>query len=238
MAKAKESNIITIAFDGPNRSGKGTQIGLLEKYLKSEGIPFITIRGDGSRTNKGERPGDPYSEWWEEHLKLLRSPESPIEAWDEASYRLAREQGMWKRRCLPRRTEPGGRGVIIVDRSLLSRIMIIREYDPRYLEDMKDEKHQIDLYPRRPGLMEQVKPDILFFLWAPPDILLERLDPNDPKYEFRRRLILEKANLFPTAAAFLRRHIPTLNLISLDASLPPKYLHHQIRRILQTLFQI
>ena len=52
--------IISIGFEGPNRVGKGTQISFLAQYLSFHEVPFLIIRGDGSRPMSG-LAGDPFS---------------------------------------------------------------------------------------------------------------------------------------------------------------------------------
>lgn len=44
-----EKRIYSFAFDGVHRSGKGTQIELIQKILDEDGIPSISVRGEGYR---------------------------------------------------------------------------------------------------------------------------------------------------------------------------------------------
>lgn len=56
-----KARIISLGFEGSHRSGKGTQIEIIAERLKEIDLPFLVVRGDGSRPNKGNDPGDPYS---------------------------------------------------------------------------------------------------------------------------------------------------------------------------------
>lgn len=87
----EKPNIISVGFEGPHRSGKGTQIELLSRTLEEKGIPFLVIRGDGSRPNEGIHLGDPVSEWWSFALPELKKENPNLEDWNKSSYHLARE---------------------------------------------------------------------------------------------------------------------------------------------------
>lgn len=49
----EKPKIFSLGFEGAHRSGKGTQIELLSRSLEDKRIPFLIVRGDGSRPNKG-----------------------------------------------------------------------------------------------------------------------------------------------------------------------------------------
>src|SRR5512136_3014603 len=118
--------IISIGFEGPNRVGKGTQCALLRDWLAERAIPSLIVRGDGSRTGSGERSEDPPSPWWQAVNRRLHGLPVNYEEWNLAAYRLARELVVWRDRVLPRLVKAQGQhmGVLLVDRSLLSRTMI------------------------------------------------------------------------------------------------------------------
>jgi thymidylate kinase len=123
----EKPRIISIGFEGPNRVGKGTQIELLSSQLDKMEIPYLVVRGDGSRTNEGNQAGDPVSEWWSKTLPLLKKPENKdTELWNESSTRLARELIVFRDRILPNIAQLNNKplAVLLVDRTLLSRTMV------------------------------------------------------------------------------------------------------------------
>ncbi len=199
--------ILSIGFEGPNRVGKGTQCVLLQRWLRERDVPSLIIRGDGSRTGTGDSLGNPPSEWWQEVNTWLHTSRASYEDWDLTSYRLARELVVWRERALPRWVKVSGEklGVLLVDRSLLSRTMIPRAAQRQDVSQ--------NLYPVRPGrcgrkvLPDLVCPDLIFNLTAPKEVLLSRLDVSDPKYEFRKRLIVETYTWFEDAIDYIPSHL-------------------------------
>lgn len=190
--------IITIGFEGPNRVGKGTQISLLSHYLFSHQIPFLVIRGDGSRPASG-LPGDPFSFWWNEMNKKLRTT-ARLSDWDIASCRLAREMVVWRNRILPRMIRETDKkfGCLLIDRSIISRSHITREVGSSNVNDLYPDH----LFKRKKITYETVCPDIIFNLCAPKEILRARLDLNDPKYDFRKLLIETKSEWYENTSMF------------------------------------
>lgn len=209
--------IITIGFDGPNRAGKATQAALLQKWLAERGIFSLIIRGAGSRMGRGDQPGDPESAWWQEVNRWLRTPQSSEETWHITSYRLARELVVWRERILPNLIKSRGQelGVLLVDRTLLSRTMILRA------RQIPDVAH--NLYPEKARVRgkrisaQLVCPELILNLTAPAQVLMARLDPHDSKYEFRKRLINETSHWFKDAVDFIPEPLRS-RVVEIDAS--------------------
>ena len=205
-------NISTIAFEGAHRAGKGTNIQFLCNHLEERGIPHITLRGDGSRLGIGRDMGDPYSPYWQKLSTELHEKDVPKEKWNFAAYLLAREFIIQKNVYMPRLLENShkDKGVVVLDRSVLSRTLIPREMVDPCLWDSEIKKM---LYSK-PGTwkgkeikVEDVTPDIIFDLVAPLEVLLSRLDKNDPKYEFRKRNLTERYDWYINTEKYLPEEI-------------------------------
>ena len=91
-----EKKIFTIAFEGENRVGKGTQIEMIKNKLQEIGISCISIRGEGYRNGEGNLENDPESNYWKRMSEILKNGLDKYESWNEASYRLARELLVWR----------------------------------------------------------------------------------------------------------------------------------------------
>jgi thymidylate kinase len=230
-----EVEIISIGFDGPNRVGKGTQCALMQRCLAKHGIPALIIRGDGSRTGTGDSPGNPESAWWRAVNQWLHHPKTSGKYWNVTSYRLARELVVWRDRILPNlvKTSPKKVGVLLIDRSLLSRTMVLRA--------MKVQDIANNLYPAEARLRgrkitpELVCPDLILNLTAPKHILLARLNPHDPKYEFRKRLIAGSCDWFKTAPDHIPHYLRS-RVIDVDASRDPNLVFNDSLAILLARF--
>lgn len=192
--------IHTYAFEGGHRSGKGSQIEILKKKLEEMGIPCIAIRGAGSRPNTGEAVVDEYSKWWEKVLPLLKAPTASNEDWYEGSRRLAREVIVFRDRVLPRLASrrKSSQAVLLIDRSVLSHMAMIendpeQQFTPHQIYGSKDKKG------RKLPSTNEIFPDLMFYLQADSNTLIERLDRNDPKYDFRKRNIEAHLPKFDTA---------------------------------------
>jgi thymidylate kinase len=227
----EKPKIISLGFEGSHRSGKGTQIELLSSEFERNGIPFLVVRGDGSRPNEGKHSGDPVSEWWSNMLPELRKENADLEDWNQSSYRLARELVVFRDRVLPGLCElsESNLAFLLVDRSILSRTMI-----PRELESAPTEN---SLYPPYPGARgpvitpEKVCPDLLFNFIAEAETLLCRLDPSDPKYIIRKRNIENKASWYMNAVEFIPESLRS-RVINIDAEASPEHIQQEIREIL------
>jgi len=228
--------IISIGFDGPNRAGKGTQCALLRDWLAEHAIPALIVRGDGSRTGSGERPEDPPSPWWQAVNRRLYGLPVNYEEWNLAAYRLARELVVWRDRVLPRLARTQGRrlGVLLVDRSLLSRTMILRAMGaPDVAGNLYAERYRAKGRRISPGL---VCPDLILNLIAPRRVLASRLDPGDPKVEFRKRLIDDTCDWFGDAVAYIPRQLRS-RVVEVDASEEVEGVFRHIVSILQARFE-
>ncbi len=222
--------IFSLGFEGSHRSGKGTQIELLSKNLEYRDIPFLIVRGDGSRQNEGVHPGDPVSQWWTDFLPELTKEDARLEDWNQSSYRLARELIVFRDRVLPAICEQANSNVavLLVDRSIISRTMIPRELNPGLSE--------YDLYPadltgNKKITTEKVCPDIIFNLVADADILLSRLDSQDPKYIIRKKNIKNKADWYKDAEQFIPESVRG-RVVEIDASAEPEHIQRAIQSIL------
>jgi hypothetical protein len=232
--------IISIGFEGPNRAGKGTQCALLRNWLTERGIPSLIVRGDGSRTGSGERPEDPPSPWWQAVNRRLHPHDHELpadyEAWNRAAYRLARELVVWRDRVLPGLVRAQGRrlGVLLVDRSLLSRTMIPRAMGATdvtgalYAERYTTKGRRIS--------PELVCPDLIVNLTAPRRVLVSRLDPGDPKFEFRKRLIEGTCDWFGDAVAYIPRHLRS-RVVKVDASEEADRVFRRVLSLVQIYFE-
>lgn len=217
-----------IGFDGIHRSGKGTQISKLETGFGENDIASLTVRGDGTRDGKGDTPGDPYSKYWQERSTHLRSKDAKPEDWHASAYDIVHE--------LHDHATSGQHEAILADRSLISRaaFMLYSGATPgRKGFDLEE------LYPVREHIprnrrinLKHVLPDILFHLEADdPDVVMSRLDPDDPKYEFRARNIQTTFDGYRRAARALPPEVRD-RLHTIDAALEEGVVHQQIVRAL------
>ena len=201
-----------VAFEGINRAGKGTQIELLKKELMEIGLSSVGIRGDGTRDGLGYHDGDPINYWWQKNSKKIRESGSTEER-HEAAYQLSLDLISWKNCADDLRKD-----LIILDRSLLSRATFVIDR-----EDPKVEILEInDLYPiqKKEKLeLEDILPDIIIELVAPKDVILSRLDSNDPKFKFRENIINSNYDKFYSAKNRLPRIIRD-RIITIDSSQP------------------
>lgn len=225
----KNINISTIGYEGANRTGKGTQIALMSELLCANMIPHVVLRGDGSRNGDGTVPGDPYSEWWLSMNPKLRDPNEPKELWNTSSYRLARELIVWRERIMPNILKELGLdfGLILIDRSALSRTLVPREITPDILpseidlyQDRMRETSASGQYKGKEVKLADVVPDIIFEFTVPKEILLQRFDDSDPKNTFRRWLVEERYDWYMNASSYIPEEHRS-RIIRLDANRPP-----------------
>lgn len=181
-----------IAFDGNHRCGKGTQIARLEASLAAKGYYPYVLRGDGSRPGTGEFNGDPESEWWQGFKDYVKEFENEYDAWRIGSQKLLAEAAI-KRKDLSGNPD----AVILFDRSLLSRAqMTIKEgLDPSVNNMYPSENGEM----LDAGTIDLLKPDLIIYLGAPINVLVGRLEKDDPKYEFRRQNIHHSSGSFEKA---------------------------------------
>ena len=160
----------------------------------------------------GKSAGDPFDLWWQENSKKLRV-EGTTEEWHYAAYKLAEELSKWRETI-----DSLDKEVILLDRSLISRASFVLDREPGPFSILEIN----DLYPIQPEKeleLEDVLPDIIFELTAPKNILLSRLDPNDPKYDFRAKIIENNYDNFSRARTLLSPIIQE-RIIQIDSSRP------------------
>lgn len=220
--------IQVIAFDGLNRCGKGTQADLLQFHLLEMNVFSIVVRGDGSREGLGESQSDPKSLWWSTFRTRLNGLEGTsrwFDCWNEAACLLAHEFIHWKTVVVPAmmRTARYRHGVLLVDRSLISRIMVLRQANEY---NGPDSLYTVGGLPQ--GInWENVLPDVLFNFHVPRRVLLSRLDQNDPKYQFRRSIIECHHSLHVSVSRSLPEPI-LARTIPLDGDRDPNDIHAEI----------
>lgn len=213
-----------IGFDGIHRSGKGTQIAKLESDLEQSNRQSITVRGDGTRDGTGESPGDPYDPRWQEWSTYLRSEASTHDDWHASAYEIIHE--------LHDHAISGDHHLVLADRSLVSRaaLMLHSGANPGRKGFTLD-----DLYPVRERVLEERRvdilrtlPDILFYLEVKdPEVVMSRLDPSDPKYEFRSRNIQITFEDYRNATKVLPREVKD-RLCPIDAALEEEMVYQKI----------
>lgn len=162
-------------------------------------------------------------------IPVLRSVESTADDWMESSRRLAREFIVFRDRVFPNWAIKNGKSeiIILVDRSVLSQLAII----PNRKGEMKEiYKNPQAVRGKMPNI-EDVMPDLIFNLTAPPEVLLSRLDSHDPKYEFRKKNILEKTEMYN----HLHENIPNdlkSKIILIDATETEDKVFEQIIKVI------
>ncbi|MEI6790592.1 MAG: hypothetical protein WCK42_05375, partial [Myxococcaceae bacterium] len=86
------------------------------------------------------------------------------------------------------------------------------------------------LYPFRGGRplnIEDLCPDVIFLLCLPREVLLSRLDPQDPKHDFRRELIERKSDWYEKYLDLCPERV-VARVVKLDGTLEPQEIHHQV----------
>ena len=228
----EQPRIISVGFEGEHRAGKGTQIEMFAKKLEEAGIPFLVVKGSGTRANEGKSPGDPVSKWWSEALPSLKSGTATTQEWQMAADRLARELIIFRDRVLPNILKKADSKVafLLIDRSILSITNWARKTEDK------------NLYPRKPGQKgpkidaNMVCPDIIINLVAEPEILLSRLDHNDPRYDFRAKNIKDNYEPYKKAIELIPEELRS-RVINVDASMTPEEVQKEIFRILSEKVQ-
>jgi thymidylate kinase len=239
--KEGPNKIISIAFEGMHRTGKGVQMELLKNKLEKIGVLFVDIRGEGSRAGNGKTEGDPNSEYWIKLNEELHSEDgiNNFELWDKASYRLAREFLVWRDRVLKNKIENSLSpfGVLVVDRSLVSNASL-KNFNNKPSSDQvftDNDLYRKDIQKTKKITPKDVLPDIIIELIAPKDVLISRLDKNDPKYEFRKNNIEEKYDTYLDTKSHLEKEILD-KIVSVDSSREPEKVFEEIGLILKKRF--
>ena len=209
-----------VAFEGINRAGKGTQIELLKNELAEMGMSSIELRGDGTRDGLGSHEGDPVSSWWQQNSEKLRESGN-AEEWHRAAYQLSLDLVSWKKSA-----EELKKDLIILDRSLLSRATFVIDRDSPTVDILEIS----DLYPvqtKEKLKLEDILPDVIIELVAPKDVLLDRLDPDDPKSKFREKVINSNYENFYDAKNRLPK-IAQERIITIDSFQPIDMVFDQV----------
>lgn len=218
-----------------NRAGKGTQIELLSRRLASQGIPNVTLRGDGSREGLGGNEGDPYDEWWvgfRPKLSSLRTSEERFGLWNEAAVRLAREFLEFKVRLQSQiKEQKKDLGVILLDRTLISRLCL--KYDSGCFTGLDSLYESAD--PSETFDWSELLPHVIIHLHVPQEILIERLEDGDPKYCFRKGLIVNKYDVYLDVLESLPFAIKE-RVVDIDGSRSIEAVHGEVLSVLKTRF--
>ena len=218
-----------VAFDGLHRSGKGTQATLLHEANIASGVKSIIVRGDGTRDGLGLTEGDPYCPEWQKRSREMKSGNSnSVEDWNASSLLLMTE--------LQNHIRENEKDMIIVDRSILSRAAFLLH---RGVFDTSDEVSIHDLYPGNSSLDSDIRvdfkktlPNILFNLSPKnPKVLLDRLDKDDPKYQFRSRNIKGGFNAAQSAVDLLPKSLQEI-VVDIDCSEDERVIRNRVVRSL------
>ncbi len=192
-----EVNIIS--FDGLNRSGKGTQLSLTQKYLEDKMQNVIIVRGDGSREGIGNPEYyDPISKWWQ---RWQSNTNKSNKDWDNAYLVLNKEieDELYNFR------QKYNQSFFLMDRSYISRWFVERQRCKNTPFDNVIER-------------TQVFPNKYFVLDAPKEILLSRQSDDNPrKSQFRRQIIEQWYDLWQDTLNRVQERLAS-NMIRLDAS--------------------
>lgn len=214
-----------VGFDGLHRVGKGTQASKLLEYVENKGGTGVIVRGDGTREGLGLVEGDPHSPEWQERSARLKSFDRTVASWNLASYVLAKE--LYSIVSIAEAPD-----VVIVDRSVLSRATFLVH---RGVVEVNSELTLEDLYPDSMNgefPIEMVVPDVIFDMQVrSPDVLLGRLDKDDPKYDFRAENIRGGFMAARGAAEYLPESIRK-KVEFIDAGHDPEAIHNYIISLL------
>lgn len=183
-----ENRINVFSIDGLNRCGKGTQTTLLKNHFKDKGYFCEILRGDGSRPGVGsEGFYDPYSDFWinlKRRLYPSTDEEFDFEVWNLAARKLNRENRHFIEEIVPKLLNERRGGVVLMDRSHLSRLFVLMQSDPHASFSQVASN-------------EFVHPNHYFVLDVPKDELLVRnKDDSEGKLSFRQRVVRDHYETF------------------------------------------
>jgi thymidylate kinase len=207
-------DLLIVSFDGLNRAGKGTQLNMLKGYLESKDYLVEVLRGDGSRPGKGSSDFyDPSSNFWQQWQKVK---DKSLDDWTYAADVLAHENYLRCVEIASQSKDTGQKGVILLDRSYISRLYMIRKEDSAvpFESCLKD---------------HTVHPDVYFVLDVPKEVLLTRTSDDDPsKTEFRRRNVSTSYDTWIETINLVSEHI---QIYKLDGTKDQYSLHNEVKQI-------
>ncbi len=214
---------LIVGFDGLHRSGKSTQISLLESRLNKSGIPYVISRGDGTRRGIGYSSSDSTSKWWRENWKYFNESsnrEEDLYKLNLKFQRIGRESRVnYKRRLtLKMKSLNLTKGVMILDRKIFSRYLTMNSFFP----DISFEDSIKSYNPKNEKAINPIYPNLLYILDAPKEILLERLKFSTPAgrdFCFKQKIILEHYSQFKE---LLEKVKEDNSIVVLDATKDPK----------------
>lgn len=192
--------IIVVAFDGLHRSGKSTQIELLQKDLLSKNVFSLVARGDGTRRGTGSSVFDSPSLWWRKHFNYFQQKhplDEEIKKMNLKYQKLNREINHFKDNILPPTIKNGKyrSGVLILDRCYVSRYFTMRNL----LGEISLEEAIYCYNPKTKKQVEVIIPELTFVLHAPKDILLKRITESITDFhdiEFKTNIVQNYYSLF------------------------------------------
>lgn len=212
--------IYTIAFEGMNCCGKGTQIQLLANRLSSLKIPYVILRGDSGRSGLGLSEGDPFDVWWQDfHAKFHQkniTDQQRSGLIKKGARKIAEELLIWKNVKMVEKAKAtrSKLGIILQDRTFISVMTPLAQNNENYsLETIYS------------GIKwKMLIPDIIFYLEAPKEVLFDRLsrrfDLERQAREARERIITQNYGSFLDVLEGLSDFIQK-RVVRLDANQPP-----------------
>lgn len=220
-----------ISIDGLHRSGKGTQLSSLKRYLEELNNQVYILRGHGSRKGDGSED-DPYSSWWmnvQPYLKNGHDTGNPnIGAWIIASNMLNWE--IYKKYVgLSSDQDTGCNKYMLLDRSAISQYLMLKKYEiDASIDDMTTFFDPIG------NTQNTIIPEISFIIHVRKDTLLERnekVSDHPEKYGFRRKNIIESYDSFEKITGNLESRV--FNIRHLDGNKRQDEVFSDIMKILK-----